>query len=77
MFSSSDASDVDECAEDGGHDCGVNAVCTNTPDYYTCTCNIGYTGNGKSCKDIEIFPKYVYETIFGQKPLKSLECLTP
>jgi len=30
-------------------DCDVNAQCTNTLGSYTCACNPGYYGNGKSC----------------------------
>ena len=40
--------DKDECTlkED---DCDVNAACTDTTGSFTCTCNSGYTGDGKSC----------------------------
>ena len=32
-------------------DCNKNATCTNAcPGSYKCTCNIGYTGDGKTCK---------------------------
>ena len=32
-------------------DCNKNATCTNAcPGSYKCTCNIGYTGDEKTCK---------------------------
>ena len=29
--------------------CSSNAICTNTPGSFVCTCNQGYTGNGVVC----------------------------
>ena len=46
-------SDIDECAE-GKHNCGVNAVCSNTKGSYTCTCGPGYYGNGRNCSKIGV-----------------------
>ena len=39
--------DVDECALQSP--CDHNATCTNSPGSYTCTCNEGYTGDGRTC----------------------------
>ena len=41
-------SDIIECklATDGCHD---NATCADTDGSYTCTCDIGYTGDGFIC----------------------------
>lgn len=44
--------DVNECTN-GTAQCSANAICTNTPGSYTCTCRPGYTGNGWTCSDID------------------------
>ena len=41
---------TDECA-DNEHDCDSNASCTNTEESFTCECNNGYTGDGKTCTE--------------------------
>ena len=41
--------DIDEC-DDGTDACHVNAVCTNTKGSYTCTCDVGYSGDGFQCE---------------------------
>ena len=38
--------DIDECTSP---DCDTNAECTNTEGSYTCSCRVGYTGDGKTC----------------------------
>ena len=43
--------DLDECTT-GSHSCDVNSVCQNTVGSYTCSCNAGYTGDGKPCNGI-------------------------
>jgi len=42
--------DIDECLEETD-DCDQNANCSNTKGYYTCSCNKGFTGNGRTCRD--------------------------
>ncbi len=42
------AEDIDECTTNT-HDCDLLATCTNTDGSFTCACNEGYTGDGKSC----------------------------
>ena len=41
------SSDIDECQEQSP--CDQNANCTNTPGSFTCTCNVGYQGDGLTC----------------------------
>ncbi|XP_022780858.1 uncharacterized protein LOC111322081 [Stylophora pistillata] len=50
--------DVNECTEEL-HSCSADAVCTNTKGSYNCTCNPGYSGDGKICKASSC--KEVYE----------------
>ncbi|GBM96414.1 Multiple epidermal growth factor-like domains protein 8 [Araneus ventricosus] len=40
--------DLEECLWNM-HDCDENATCHNTPNSYTCECNIGFEGDGKTC----------------------------
>ena len=48
-------SDDDECASAKTHDCDANAKCTNTAGAFTCKCNAGFTGDGKTCKGFKCF----------------------
>jgi len=43
--------DVDECA-DGTALCAADALCTNEPGGYTCTCNEYFEGTGSVCTAI-------------------------
>ena len=40
--------DVDECSADPQL-CDQNAECYNVIGSYTCKCETGFTGNGKTC----------------------------
>jgi hypothetical protein len=44
--------DLDEClGEGGGHNCDINALCTNSLGSFSCTCLDGYSGDGLVCID--------------------------
>ena len=59
--------DIDECSE-MSHNCDNEMVaeCTNIPGSFSCTCRVGFTGNGilgtciGTCKDISILRKLHY-----------------
>ena len=40
--------DINECVREQSP-CDPNAMCTNTPGAYTCSCDEGYTGDGMTC----------------------------
>ena len=42
--------DIDECSTRDSLPCDANADCINTFGTYNCTCRIGYSGNGTTCK---------------------------
>jgi hypothetical protein len=41
--------DINECVLHGTDICHDNARCDNTVGSYNCTCNPGYSGNGRVC----------------------------
>ena len=45
--------DINEC-RDGSSECDENAVCVNTPGSYMCICDVGFVGNGFTCKLLEV-----------------------
>ena len=47
-ISKSPVSDADECAYDPSP-CHANASCANSIGSYVCSCNEGFTGDGKEC----------------------------
>ena len=48
FFQGNLCADIDECALIDS--CHENATCSNSYGNYTCSCNVGYYGNGISCK---------------------------
>ena len=52
--------DIDECDHERTNNCDSNAMCTNIPASFTCTCNVGYTGNGTTCYgEFHYIAKYI------------------
>ena len=49
VFRLIDYTDIDECSEETDSCDQYHGMCTNTPGNYTCSCEIGYTGNGFIC----------------------------
>ena len=47
IFLSTPFLEIDECIPVSP--CHANATCNNTEGSYTCTCNIGYSGDGITC----------------------------
>ena len=47
------SADINECVI-GSDECDVNAMCVNTLGGYLCMCNVGFIGNGFTCKRIEV-----------------------
>lgn len=43
--------DINECVR-GTDDCNTNAACSNTDGSFTCTCNTGFSGDGRTCTGI-------------------------
>ena len=42
------STDINECERDLDN-CALNAACMDTIGNFSCTCNIGYSGDGVSC----------------------------
>ena len=49
--------DIDECTA-GKDNCDQNADCANTYGSFKCTCNKGFTGDGKTCKGMKFLPYF-------------------
>ena len=47
MYAITILSDIDECQEESP--CDSNAQCTNSIGSFTCVCNEGYSGDGRTC----------------------------
>ena len=44
--------DINECGTNTHH-CHTNAQCSNSIGTFSCACNIGYSGDGKTCSGNE------------------------
>jgi hypothetical protein len=52
--------EVNECEDEYLNDCHADATCTKIErGSYTCACKDGYSGDGRSCVDIDECPQYV------------------
>ena len=51
--------DIDECSTNS-HSCDVNAACSNVQGSYTCTCEAGYSGDGKTCAGKGLQTPFLY-----------------
>ena len=55
--------DIDECSTETSP-CDENANCTNSDGSYNCTCKLGFTGDGTTCKGTLNF--LTLKSSFGQ-----------
>lgn len=59
--------DINECKRKNPP-CHAQATCTNLPGTFNCSCNVGYTGDGFTCADInecdsaDSWPCYAHQT---------------
>jgi len=60
--------DIDECLTNNG-ECSVNAICSNTIGSFTCACQPGYSGEGKTCNGM-IFAFFSSSFFFKTKKQK-------
>ena len=66
--------DIDECSTKS-HSCDVNAVCNDTEGSYMCTCNSGYSGDGKACSGKLNSHKIATYKCFAPEALKGHEIM--
>jgi hypothetical protein len=43
--------DINECDDETLNDCDENATCKNTKGSFACQCNVGFSGDGKTCAE--------------------------
>ena len=55
--------DIDECELETDN-CNSYANCTDTDGSYTCTCQIGFTGDGRECDGNAFFYNLHLQTCF-------------
>ena len=54
--------DINEC-RGSVKVCDVNANCENTRGSYSCSCKVGFTGDGKSCTGMGVYTLMIYSTL--------------
>ena len=50
--------DINECQTNNGG-CNSDATCTNNQGSFTCTCEVGFTGNGFQCSGVFLCSSYL------------------
>ena len=45
--------DINECLFDYLNDCHENSTCNDTEGSYHCTCDVGFSGDGMDCSDVD------------------------
>ena len=55
--------DTDECSTNNGG-CHSDAICTNTPGSVSCTCKLGFFGDGFSCSGNFFFLYFIYFILY-------------
>ena len=60
---SNHSADIDECSSEE-YTCDFNANCTNNDGSFSCTCQIGYTGNGLYCEGKNITYTILVSIVF-------------
>lgn len=72
-------SDINECIE-GSDECHAEASCANLSPGYTCTCKLGFTGNGFACtgkpRNTAIFSDIVQLPFILVPPISTLFLLS-
>ena len=65
---------IDECSINNGG-CSSNAGCMNLPASFSCTCNLGYTGNGFNCTGNKIHVVLSSVIWYSEQKLDILFCV--
>ena len=60
-FCFSSNSDVDECSL-GKHNCSADAFCNDNLGSFTCTCALGFLGDGRTCQSKIHFNLIIYQS---------------
>jgi len=52
--------DINECSTNNGG-CSTNALCTNNPGSFSCSCKNGFDGNGTTCNGNDFFVSFFFQ----------------
>ena len=54
--------DIDECKQGDTDPCNQqHGICTNYVGYFTCTCEVGFTGNGYNCTGTGVYQNHCFQ----------------